>query len=171
MESNDKQHEADAQGDHGDGIIPPIIIEEGSGYSSLENHSVIFHKNRDNDKEPELTLSLDTMPSAPPPYSTNDPMDDTVENTPIIPKTIPQRVLAFIIMCLTNITLEPGEFMFSLGGGIFYTSYGQFTLDKSCHDRGYNSTVCDNITADIYKDIYDEINHDVIIQNLNFCAE
>ena len=144
-----------------DGIIPPVIIRQNDGYSSFENDTIVFKNNNTSGAEPEVILSTDTLPSAPPPYSTISLSEDTIPATQSVPKTIPQRILAFIIFCIKNITLEPGEFMFSLGGGIAYTCYSQFTLDKACYDRGYNQTICDNVTA--YEDIYDQISHDASI--------
>ena len=164
MSSDNKETKTDNPLDQADGIIPPIIINQNNGYVSLENDSVRFKNSKQEFEEPELVLSTDTLPSAPPAYSdvnlsTPENNDDIPRTPSSAPKTIPQRIIAFITLVIQNITLEPGEFMFSLGGGIGYTCYSQLTLDKACYKRGYNQTICDNVTS--YDDIYEEISHDV----------
>ena len=151
-----------AKDDEADGIIPPIIIDQNNGYSSLENQPIIFKSNNSYDEVPELMLSAGTLPSDPPPYSSIDPPDNTLQATLTVKQTIPQRIMAFIILCVTNLTLEPAEFMQSLAGGIAMASYSQLTIDKACHELGYNQTICDNVTS--YDDIYDEVNEKVILK-------
>ena len=164
MSSDKKAAENDIPPDETDGIIPPVIVKQGNGYTTLENESVRFKNRKIENEEPEIIMSADTLPSAPPPYA-GDSNSSTANTSSIptsptdVPKTIPQRILAFVTMVLQNITLEPGEFLYGLGGGIAYTCYSQLTLDKACYDRGYNETICNNVTS--YDDIYDLINHDV----------
>ena len=164
MSSDKKGSEINDLSDQTDGIIPPVIINQSNGYTSLENESVKFKKSKRDGEEPEIIMSADRLPSSPPPYgeenhSSSSRTSSISTTPPDVPKTIPQRILAFITMVIQNITLEPGEFMFSLGGGIAYTCYSQLTLDKACYGRGYNETICANVTS--YDDIYDQVNHDV----------
>ena len=169
MESNRTDAKDNTHPDQVDGIIPPVILRQNDGYSSFNNETIVFKTSNTVGEEPEVILSTDTLPRDPPPYSTITSFEDTISTTQSVPKTIPQRILSFIIFCINNITLEPGEFMFSLGGGILYTCYSQLTLDKACYGRGYNQTICDNVTA--YEDIYDEISHDVIITFENIAIQ
>ena len=148
--------------DQTDGIIPPIIINQYGDYSSIENQPIVFQTNNSNDEEPELILSTDTLPSAPPPYTSIDPSENTLQTPQTVKQTIPQRTIAFIILCVTNLTLEPAEFMQSLAGGIAGASYNQLTMDKACYELGNNKTICDNVTA--YDDIYDDVNDKVILK-------
>ena len=166
MSSDKKETELDNPPDQTDGIISPVIVNQKNGYTSFENEKVEFKNNKDPSEEPEIIMSADALPSAPPTYSdvNSSSNDDTssVQETPAeAPKTIPQRIWAFMILVVQNITLEPGEFLYSLGGGIAYTCYSQMTLDKACFERGYNETICANVTS--YDDIYEEINNDVSV--------
>ena len=68
-----------AEVDQTDGIIPPIIINQYGDYSSIENQPIVFQTNNSNDEEPELILSTDTLPSAPPPYTSIDPSENTLQ--------------------------------------------------------------------------------------------
>ena len=159
MQSKPKQNEDDNKIDETDGIIPPIIINT---HSSPENEVVIFKNKKGNEEEPELILSTDTLPSDPPPYSSIDTSQDELQTsaTGKGKNTLCQRIRSFLLLVLKNITLEPAEFMFGLSGTIAMASFSQMLIDKSCNDKGFNSTICDNILD--YDDIYDEINHDVI---------
>jgi hypothetical protein len=128
----------------------------------MDNQPIIFKTNNSNDEEPELILSTDTLPNDPPPYTSIDPSENTIQTPQTVNLTIPQRMIAFIILCVTNLTIEPAEFVQSLASGIGGASYNQLVMDKACYELGNNKTICDNVTA--YEDIYDDVNDKVILK-------
>ena len=76
-----------------------------------------------------------------------------------------KSVQYYFMLVITNITLEPAEFLWSLGGNMGMASFSQLLVDKSCNDRGYNETICDNVYD--YDDIYKEVQKDVIILSIH----
>ena len=73
------------------------------------------------------------------------------------------RVQAVLQKIVTNITIEPAAFLFSLAFGIYQTVYPQMTILKACQDRGYNSSVCENLVKPEYDEIQKIVSDDVII--------
>ena len=71
------------------------------------------------------------------------------------------RIHYYFMLVITNITLEPAEFLWGLGGNMGMASFSQLLVDKACNDRGYNETICDNVYD--YDDIYKEVQKDVRI--------
>ena len=67
----------------------------------------------------------------------------------------------YVMLVLTNITLEPAEFLWSLGGNMGAASVSQLIVDKACNDLGYNETICENVYN--YEDIYNEVSKEVCI--------
>ena len=89
--------------------------------------------------------------------------------TPISTKFQGRRsstVQYYFMLVITNITLEPAEFLWSLGGNMATASFSQLLVDKACNDRGYNETICDDVYY--YEDIYKEVSKDVNIKFLRF---
>ena len=71
----------------------------------------------------------------------------------------------YVMLVVTNITLEPAEFLWSLGGNMGAASWSQLIVDKACNDLGYNETICENVYY--YDDIYKEVSKEVCILILN----
>ena len=71
------------------------------------------------------------------------------------------RIHYYFMLVIRNITLEPAEFLWGLGGNMGMASFSQLLVDKACNDRGYNETICDNVYD--YDDIYKEVQKDVRI--------
>ena len=72
-----------------------------------------------------------------------------------------QTIRYYVLLVVTNITLEPAEFLWSLGGNMGIACWNQIQVDKACHDRGYNESICKDVYY--YEDIYKEVSKDVII--------
>ena len=154
MEENGNKDQHRNKMDNLDGIIPPVIINSNS---CQQNGVVRFRNNRETEEDPELIISTDTLPTDPPPYSANDPSEDAIQPGNKGKNSCCQRIYNFILLIISNITLEPAEFLMGLAGSIAIPSWGQMTIDKACHDLGYNSTICDDVLD--YDDIYEEVNH------------
>ena len=71
-----------------------------------------------------------------------------------------QRIRYFVLLVVSNITLEPAEFLWSLGGNMGIACWSQIQVDKACHDRGYNESICKDVNY--YEEIYKEVSKDVI---------
>ena len=65
---------------------------------------------------------------------------------------------------ISNITVEPALFVMFLGIGLDNSTLDQMQMDKSCRDDfDFNQTVCENITDDQYKDQYNLVSDEVIL--------
>ena len=71
------------------------------------------------------------------------------------------RVIQFIRLAITNITIEPALFLLSFSGNLEDISVNQMLIYKSCRvDFNFNETVCDNLVTD-FKEENDLVQNEV----------
>ena len=71
------------------------------------------------------------------------------------------RLKSFSLNVMRNVTLEPAIFLIELGTSAGMASYSQMTIDKSCHDHGYNATVCNDLLNPNYSMIHTKVTDNV----------